>query len=432
MNNKAFLTTNETGAAANGKLRTGSAALLDQCIVSGTGFITILVISKWAGTVELGLYAIGTSFTLLAQSVQTSLILTPFTIFSPRKDSLERRLFAGSALLHALVLAGIVSLLLFCVGGGLLCLGSVYAPIAFVVAAWIGGILLRDFARRTEFARLAFGEAILIDSLAATLRLSLLVGLAWNGELHATTVIASCGLADLASAVFWVFRNRVAFGVDRNRLRSDLVSNYEFGRWGLASQVVHVVQCDSAKWAIAGFLGPQATGVYSACSSIVQLSSPFIQAAGNFLAPTASNAFVDGGPERLFSVGWSMTKGMAVMLAAYGAMLAVGSEHLLKLFFGESLAPHAAMVSVLGLGLIFSGTGLPAAKVISVLGRPDCNLLVNVLGVLVTATTATVAAYFGSMIGAASGVSLGFFVAFLVRIFIYLVFQRHALMGEVT
>ena len=90
-------------------------ALIDQAVVSGTSFLTTVMIARAASADVLGVYAMALSLLIMAVSIQDSLITLPFTIF--RQNSIvSPEEHAGSSL----ILSGLL---------------SVAALLAFIVAA---------------------------------------------------------------------------------------------------------------------------------------------------------------------------------------------------------------------------------------------------------------------------------------------------------
>ena len=100
-------------------------ALTDQSVVSGTRFVTTLMIGRWCGAGELGLYSLIFTLMILILGAQQSLIATPYTVYGNRLSGVARREYAGSAMVHCLLL-GLISLAVLTLsGGGLLraCIG---------------------------------------------------------------------------------------------------------------------------------------------------------------------------------------------------------------------------------------------------------------------------------------------------------------------
>src|SRR5438132_4331641 len=75
-------------------------ALIDQAVVSGTSFLTTILIGRWCGAGELGVYSLGFSLLVSWGSVQNSLISLPYTIYRLRSREGTQEECAGSALVH--------------------------------------------------------------------------------------------------------------------------------------------------------------------------------------------------------------------------------------------------------------------------------------------------------------------------------------------
>src|SRR5262249_10889997 len=96
------------GAAA----RRTALAIGDQCVVSGTRFLTTALIGRVCGAQELGDYALAFTFYSLTACTQEALVSVPYTIYGNRLSGDERRRFAGSALTHYAMLSGVAASLL--------------------------------------------------------------------------------------------------------------------------------------------------------------------------------------------------------------------------------------------------------------------------------------------------------------------------------
>jgi GNAT superfamily N-acetyltransferase len=63
------------------------------------------LVARAAGRSELGIYTLGLSFLLIGFDMQNSVVLIPYTVFSPRHGEAAQPRLAGSALLHTLALS---------------------------------------------------------------------------------------------------------------------------------------------------------------------------------------------------------------------------------------------------------------------------------------------------------------------------------------
>src|SRR5436305_6675800 len=100
-------------------------AVLDQAVVSGTSFVTTILLWRYCGPGELGVYYLG--FTLLVTwgCVQESLIALPYTLFRHRPLQGTPAEYAGSVLIHQGLLSALALVSLAVVGLVLSWLGVV-------------------------------------------------------------------------------------------------------------------------------------------------------------------------------------------------------------------------------------------------------------------------------------------------------------------
>jgi O-antigen/teichoic acid export membrane protein len=149
-------------------------SLLDQGIVSATGFLSTLMIAHWADASQLGIYALGLSVLVSVVAFQDSLILQPYTIQRFHSEE-EATVQAGASLmLSAFFSAG--SVLILMVAASVLTWRASADTIAitWTVAGVMPFALTRDFARRFDFAHLAVGRVVLLDFGTAVVQLSCL------------------------------------------------------------------------------------------------------------------------------------------------------------------------------------------------------------------------------------------------------------------
>src|SRR5262249_3510655 len=137
-------------------------ALVDQAVVSGTSFLTTVMIGRWGGAEELGVYSLGLSLLVSGLCVQESLIALPYTICRHRALQGTPAEYAGSVLVHQGLLSALALIVLaaaatvLSLGGGLPGLAGVAWALQWVLPF----ALLREFGRRFAFAHLRMAEAL--------------------------------------------------------------------------------------------------------------------------------------------------------------------------------------------------------------------------------------------------------------------------------
>ena len=124
-------------------------AIFDQAAVSGTNFLTVVLVGRACGQEELGYYSLGVTILVLLVSVQESLVTAPYTVFRERLRGWRRNEYAGRVLVQQGVLALLAAVGLAAMVG---LSGVVHRDMTLIVAAVVPLVLLRDFCRRLGFA----------------------------------------------------------------------------------------------------------------------------------------------------------------------------------------------------------------------------------------------------------------------------------------
>ena len=84
---------------------------MDQAVVSGTSFLTTVIIGRWTDASQLGIYAIGISVLASSYTIQGSLITLPYSIQRHRPLGTPAE-HAGSSLAHSGLLSAAVTIVL--------------------------------------------------------------------------------------------------------------------------------------------------------------------------------------------------------------------------------------------------------------------------------------------------------------------------------
>jgi hypothetical protein len=124
-------------------------ALADQAVVSGTSFITTIVIGRWCLPSELGIYSLGISLLVSWLAVQESVISLPYIIYRQRPVQGTPPEHAGSSLAHNALLSVLAIAVLGVTAMGLSARGAelaadlvgarIYHLLSVGMGRWYGG-----------------------------------------------------------------------------------------------------------------------------------------------------------------------------------------------------------------------------------------------------------------------------------------------------
>lgn len=388
-------------------LRSGSLVFLDQLIVSGTSFVTTIILARVAGVHELAIFALAMTLLLFLGAVHEALILQPYTVYVHQIDGVARATYLGSAFAFVIGLAVMAAvgvsaagmLLPDRIGGGGL------TPMLFGLAGVAPCWLLREFARRTAFADVAVRRGLRIDISVMLLHLGSLAWLATTGRLSGLTALLAMAAACAVVGAGWLVASRHRLRMRPSHFGHDWRRNWRMGRWILGSRVMAQLNSDmTISWLLLSLQSPAAAGLFAACLTVVFLASPMVQAAGLFLTPRIARTTAIEGHTAASRLVWQATAGLGGALGLFVLALVLLADPILQLMYGSRLAGHGASVVALAASLMMSVVGSAARSGLLAIERAKVCLLASAFGFVVLLATAPVLITRWSVLGA--GVAL--------------------------
>jgi O-antigen/teichoic acid export membrane protein len=397
-------------------------ALADQAVVSGTSFLTTVLVGRWAGSSQLGTYAIGLSVLVSAFAIQDALISLPYTIHQQQESgtAAER---AGNSLIYSGIFSAAVVVVLALIALGLSAYRerSPLQPAIWTLAGVAPFALLRQFGRRVLFAHLHVQRALALDVAVAAIQISLLAALGWTGLMSAVLAFDATGGACALPSFVWLVMMRREFVIRWRDARTALRSNWDLGKWLLSGQLTVQVQSYSNYWLSTAIMGAAATGIYAACMSVVSAVNPFISGLTNILAPRSVLAWSAGGGERLRTQAIRDGLLLGFLASSFCILILFGGEKFIRLLYhGQDYAGLGNLVTVLSVALLMEVVGVPASNALASMQRTREIALACSAGAAVTVLAVwplmvgwgLLGAAYGQLIGNTAG-SIGRWIMFL-------------------
>lgn len=356
----------------------GMLSLCDQAVVSGTSFVTSVVIGRLLNQASLGVFFLGWNLVLLARAVQGDLITSPYMIYNRRCAAERRPEYTGSVVCHEMVFVifSVAVLAGICLPASALGNGTPIGTRVAILAA-IPLLLLREFVRNLSFAHLDLKSLLIADSAIAVLQLGMLGVLAYTGRLGVGTAYLAIAVAcAVISSLWWIVRGPTCrFSI--HAAWSDWIDNWQFGRWACAGQLSSRAAAYLLPWIVAWLHGPAATGVLAACTTLVNMAGMFVTGISNYLTPRAAEAYARQAAAGLVQVlrrfallYLGTVGGFALLMALFGGPLA-------GLVFGPEYLGHGTVVFLLAVNLLLNSLGITAGNGLWALDRPRANFVAD-------------------------------------------------------
>ena len=403
--------------------RKGIITLADQIVASATNFLTGVIIGQACTKEQFGLYMLGFSIVLFVMTLQTSLISTPYMVYSPRLKGSEHTRYTGSTLIHQLGLSALIIIILAIVGTvfsfGIGPQGL--APVVWALVVVIAFILLREYIRQISFANFRFKTALILDSVVSVVQLCGLLMFAYFGVLSASMAYWVVGLACGIAGIGWLVWIRKTISLQLNQVISDLVQNWSFGKWVFTSGLLFSFSMSLYPWILAAFHGIADTGVWAACFGIAAIGNPLLFGIQNFLGPKIVNSYAEGGAVALrrFVFKTSAVFSLSITPFCLGLLFFGGS--LTVLFYGDKYAGNGLVVSVLALNLFVTAVSFSFSRALFAIERADIDFVVNFVAMFILLTLGLWLIKAFGPLGVACGLLVGNTIATALR---YLLFSR--------
>ena len=395
--------------------------LFDQAVVSGTNFVTTVMIGRFCGASELGIYSLGFTLVLLIICIQRSLVTTPYTVYGIRLQRQMRAQYAGTVLLLSALLSGVAMVCLASTGALLMTgVGPVgLAPVIWMLAGVIPFLLLREFCRRLALAHLRMRTVLVLDTVVAVIQLGGLGALVATDHLSATAAYAVAGLACALAGGLWLVLSAQSFRVRREPVPRELRRHWRFGRWLLASRLTAATSVQLIPWLVMLVLDATAAGVYAAYMTVTFFANPFLLGIGNVLGPRTARAFAEEGVAGARQVVRQGTIIMGSIMAVFCALMLVFGDKLVSVLYGSEFAGEEYTIIVLAFAVLTRGLGVAPNMGLWAMERTGRLLVTRFAGLCGTVLTSLALIKPLGVLGAACGLLVGSMVAEILTYYAY-------------
>lgn len=400
----------------------GLVALFDQGVVSITNFATALVIGRVCGKPELGVYTL--AWTLLSMSTELSgaLITTPYTVFSPQLSRFRRSRYLGSMFVHQSAIS-IIFALTIAVGA---LLGSWFGWVSHsltnvftITAGAVVFVGVKEFVRRVSFAELNIGSAFFVDAMACAAQIGGILLLFHLGVLSASRTYAVLCISSAAAAAIWLWLRRGTFRFQSLLYKPDLIRNWRFAKWVLASGLLSSISRYLYPWLLAAFYGTSVTGAWAACATIVAMCNPAVLGISNYALPRISNIYARSGCAAMRKSVHRFSLLFFLLLFPVVFTLGAFGERIVTGVYGMAYAGSAAVLFLLGLNMLINTLTNPYSQGLFNLDCAKADTLINVLWVVLLFTVGIIAVRSYAATGAAAALLVSSSITAAVRIGVF-------------
>ena len=343
-------------------------ALADQAIVSGVNFLTGILIARFLGIEEFGIFTLVWMIVLFSNSIQMAMISSPMMTIGPKQPEKEKNSYYGTVVIHQLIFS-----ILSC---GIVWIGFIISD--FIFPQWqltqltlplISALFFfqnQDFIRRLLFTERRARIAFINDVVSYIGRIGLLLMLFFYSDTTTTDVLWVIALTSLIAIFIGIYSlNELEFS--KQQIWTLFKRHWVISKWMTASAILQWTSGNYFALAAGSILGPAALGALKAAQNIVAINHILFQGLENIVPASASRLFnktgIDGLKQYLIKV--SLWGGGTTILIAVA--LSIFPEHILQLVYGDQYVNYGYVLRWYALCYVLMFFGLPLRSGLRVL-----------------------------------------------------------------
>jgi O-antigen/teichoic acid export membrane protein len=387
------------GQLSHGIVKGSYVSILSQALVSGSNFLTGIIIAKATGVSEFGVFSLIAATVLGLQGIQQALITGPLLFMSrggEEDNDRTSQYFMLQVLLSApLAVAAAIALGTF--------LHQWSASQLIGIAGAVFFLQMQEFSRARLYIALWARKVLVLDIANHGLRLTLLL-LLWKLDyLTSSTAFLALALAGGITS-FPVIRGlapqtfRICVDVARK--------SFQYGQWLLLESVAHYLSVPLYLFLTAALLSHEATGGLNAAISLLNLPNVLVLGLMNLAVPMARQKLMNEGYEawrsQLVSTGAVV---IAVSVFLYAVISAFGSFLLVTVYSSE-FAKYADIFPIVGAYYCFLAVDTVLAAAFRLAHAPQIGAMTKLWSSIITVSVAYPLISLWGLVGAAIGLVL--------------------------
>jgi O-antigen/teichoic acid export membrane protein len=403
-----------------------SITLVDQAIISGVNFLVSILLIRFLGMMEFGIFTLLWMSVQFIQSMQMAIISTPMMSIGPKQLSDDINFYYQAVISHQIAFSVISSVILYIA----IVLSNYVVPQWNIVDYAFSLALLsflaqnQDFIRRLLFVEGRTRAALLNDSLC------------YIGRLLLLSIIFIISEPSLSS-VLWVMSVTLSLSVlsglliikkpsfDHKYNVDVFKRHWKMSNWLAGSALLMWLSGNYFFISVGVLMGPVAVGILRATGNIIGITNILFQGLENIIPQSASKYFIQSGIPGLISylLKVCIFGGTVVLLLAI--FLSVFSEQIINLLYGQEYSGYGYVLIWYSIISIFSYFVLTLTIGLRTLENTKPQFISYVVTVIFSVLAANVFVTKFELNGALAGMLINQVIMLIVAAFFFLRTCKH-------
>lgn len=335
-------------------------ALTDQAVVSGTNFLTSVMLARFMGLREFGVFALAWMAVQFVNSLQMAIIVAPMMSIGPKQEKKDRPFYIGAVVFQELVLVFFCFALVFAalrIASGFFWQADLH-HLALPLAVSAFAYQMQDFVRRYFFATRQSRRALADDALSYLPQLPILLLLQRAGHLNSANALwAIAGTSLLGLLPGWLWMERLEFS--REWVEAVSRRHWKVSRWLGASSLLQWTSGNLFVIATPVYYGAAAVGVLRASQNLMGVTHVWFQGLDNVVPAETARRLHEGGVHSMLAYLRSILLRWGGLTLLFAIVMAAAPGFWLRLLYGPGMVQYGYILRFYALLYVFVFVGAP-------------------------------------------------------------------------
>jgi O-antigen/teichoic acid export membrane protein len=335
-------------------------ALTDQAVVSATNFLTSLMLVRFMGLREFGIFALAWMSVLFVNSLQNALVIAPMMSIGSKQEEKDRPSYFGAVIFQEIVLVSFCFVLVLV---ALKVFSNVFhhpelQQLALPLAVSAFAYQMQDFIRRCFFATRQSHRALADDALSYLTQLPILFLLHRAGYLTSATALwamAGTSLLGVLVGSLWV----EPFQFHWQWIKAVSRRHWKSSRWLAGSALMIWTSGNLFVVAAPVYYGAAAAGVLRASQNLMGVTHVWFQGLDNVVPVETARRLREGGVNSMLAYTRSILLKWGGLTLLFAIVMAVAPGFWLRLMYGPQMAQYGYILRLYALLYVFIFVGAP-------------------------------------------------------------------------
>jgi O-antigen/teichoic acid export membrane protein len=316
-------------------------ALTDQAVISATNFLTSVMLLRFMGLREFGVFILAWMSVQFVNSMQTALIVAPMMSIGPKQEEKDRPSYFGAVLFQEIVLVSLCFVLVFAAlkGAANLFPHQDLRQLALPLAVSAFAYQSQDFVRRYFFATGQSRRALADDVLSYLTQLPILFLLHHAEHLNSVTALwTMAGTSILGLLPGWFWMEPLKF--DWEWVKAISRRHWKFSRWLGASSLLQWISGNLFVLAAPVYYGAAAVGVLKASQNLMGVTNVWFQGLDNVVPVETARHLRAGGVHSMLAYTRSILLKWGGLTLLFAIVMAAAPGFWLKLIYSSEMVQY--------------------------------------------------------------------------------------------